>query len=151
MLLQAETQCAKDVVIAAQRDDTAVPVALTARQLNARATIVASVREEENVPLLRQSGASAVVTSSGAAGRMLGLSMLSPSAGRVMEDLITYGSGLDLVERPVTKAEAGRSPRELRDLVVAVKRGHRLLDPDDPEAAVLEPTDRIIAIQRAGA
>jgi hypothetical protein len=72
-----------------------------------------------------------------------------PSAGRVMEDLITYGSGLDLVERPVTKAEAGRSPRELRDLVVAVKRGHRLLDHDDPEAAVLEPADRIIAIQRA--
>lgn len=151
VLLQAETQRAKDVVIAARRDDTAVLVALTARQLNARATIVASVREEENVPLLRQSGASAVVTSSGAAGRMLGLSMLSPSAGRVMEDLITYGSGLDLVERPVTKAESGRSPRELRDLVVAVKRGHRLLDHDDPEAAVLEPADRIIAIQRAGA
>jgi voltage-gated potassium channel Kch len=77
------------------------------------------------------------------------MSRLSPSAGRVMEDLITYGSGLDLVERPVTKAEAGRSPRELRDLVVAVKRGHRLLDHDDPEAAVLEPADRIIAIQRA--
>jgi voltage-gated potassium channel len=151
VLLRAETQRAKDVVIATQRDDTAVLVTLTARQLNKHATVVASVREEENVPLLRQSGANSVITSSSSAGRILGMSMLSPSAGRVMEDLITYGSGLDLIERPVTKDEAGRAPRELRDLVVSVKRGHRLLDHDDPEAARLEITDRIIAIRRASA
>ncbi|MFJ4847682.1 MULTISPECIES: potassium channel family protein [unclassified Streptomyces] len=148
VLMRAEIQRAKELIIAAQRDDTAVLVALTARQLNPRITIVASVREEENAPLLRQSGADAVVTSSGAAGRLLGMSMLSPSAGEVMEELITYGSGLDLIERPVTKAEAGRSPREIGDLVVAVKRGHRLLDHDDAEAAVLRLTDRVIVIHR---
>ncbi|MDX3073313.1 potassium channel family protein [Streptomyces sp. MI02-7b] len=148
VLMRAEIQRAKELIIAAQRDDTAVLVALTARQLNPRITIVASVREEENAPLLRQSGANAVVTSSGAAGRLLGMSMLSPSAGEVMEELITYGSGLDLIERPVTKAEAGRAPREIGDLVVAVKRGHRLLDHDDSEAAELQLTDRVIVIHR---
>ncbi|MBD0734575.1 Ion channel protein [Streptomyces sp. CBMA29] len=150
VLLRAEAQVAKEIVIAAQRDDTAVLVTLTARQLNKRAHIVASVREEENAPLLRQSGANAVITSSSAAGRLLGLSMLSPSVGVVMDDLITYGSGLDLIERPVTKAEAGQAPRDLHDLVVSVKRGHRLLDHDDPEAAPLLLTDRVIAIHRAG-
>jgi voltage-gated potassium channel len=150
VLLRAEVGRARQVVIAAQRDDTAVLVTLTARQLNKGAHIVASVREEENAPLLRQSGADAVITSSSAAGRLLGLSMLSPSAGRVMDDLITYGSGLDLIERPITKAEAGRAPRDLADLVVSVKRGHRLLDHDDPEAAPLQPTDRVIAIHRTG-
>ncbi|MDX3236604.1 potassium channel family protein [Streptomyces sp. ME03-5709C] len=148
VLLRAEIQRAKELIIAAQRDDTAVLVALTARQLSKRINIVASVREEENAPLLRQSGADAVVTSSGAAGRLLGMSMLSPSAGEVMEELISYGSGLDLIERPVTKAEAGLNPREVGDLVVVVKRGHRLLDHDNPEASPLKLTDRLIVVHR---
>jgi len=150
VLLRAEVGRARQIVIAAQRDDTAVLVTLTARQLNKQAQIVASVREEENAPLLRQSGADAVITSSSAAGRLLGLSMLSPSVGRVMDDLITYGSGLDLIERPLENAEVGRAPRELRDLVVSVKRGHRLLDHDDPEATPLQALDRVIAIHRNG-
>lgn len=149
VLRRAEVHRAGRVVIATQRDDTAVLVALTARQLNPDATIVAAVREEENAPLLKQSGADEVITGAGAAGRLLGLSVLSPSAGLVMEDLIQQGSGLDLIERPVTKAEAGRSPRDTADLVVSVVRGHRLLGYDDPAVGVLEPTDRVIAIVRA--
>ncbi|MEU6927907.1 potassium channel family protein [Streptomyces sp. NPDC046385] len=149
VLLRAEVQKARQIVIATQRDDTAVLVTLTARQLNRGAKIVAAVREEENAPLLRQSGADAVITSASAAGRLLGLSVLSPSAGTVMEDLIQQGSGLDLVERPVTKAEAGRSVRETDDLVVSVLRGHRLLGYDDPAASPLKLTDRVITIMRA--
>ncbi|MFJ8661352.1 potassium channel family protein [Streptomyces sp. NPDC093795] len=151
VLLRAEVQRARQIVIATQRDDTAVLVTLTARQLNRGAKIVAAVREEENAPLLRQSGADAVITSASAAGRLLGLSVLSPSAGTVMEDLIQQGSGLDLVERPVTKSEAGKSPRETGDLVVSVLRGHRLLGYDDPAANPLQLTDRLITIVRAAA
>lgn len=69
VLLRAEIQKARQVIIATQRDDTAVLVTLTARQLNRGAKIVAAVREEENAPLLRQSGADAVITSASAAGR----------------------------------------------------------------------------------
>jgi voltage-gated potassium channel len=148
VLRRAEVQRAARIIIATQRDDTAVLVALTARQLNPRAKIVAAVREEENAPLLRQSGADEVITSAGAAGRLLGLSVLSPAAGMVMEDLIQQGSGLDLVERPVTKAEAGRGPRETADLVVSVVRGHRVLAYDDPAIGALELTDRLITIVR---
>ncbi|NJA59520.1 TrkA family potassium uptake protein [Streptomyces sp. NEAU-H3] len=125
-------------------------VALTARQLNRAAHIVAAVREEENAPLLRQSGADAVITSASAAGRLLGLSVLSPSAGTVMEDLIQQGTGLDLVERPVIKAEIGRGPRETDDLVVSVVRGHRVLGYDDPAVGTLQATARLITIVRAG-
>ncbi|MGW0396160.1 potassium channel family protein [Streptomyces sp. NPDC003042] len=149
VLLRAELQKARQIIIATQRDDTAVLVTLTARQLNRGAKIVAAVREEENAPLLSQSGADAVITSASAAGRLLGLSVLSPSAGTVLEDLIHQGSGLDLIERPVTKAEAGRSVRETGDLVVSVLRGHRLLPYDDPHASPLQLTDRVITIVRA--
>lgn len=149
VLLRAEVQRARQIVIATQRDDTAVLVTLTARQLNRPAKIVAAVREEENAPLLRQSGADAVITSASAAGRLLGMSVLSPTAGSVMEDLIQQGSGLDLVERPVIKAEVGLGVRETDDLVVSVLRGHRLMGYDDPQASPLQLTDRLITIVRA--
>ncbi|MBH5336014.1 potassium channel family protein [Streptomyces pactum] len=149
VLLRAEAQRARQFIIATQRDDTAVLVTLTARQLNRGANIVAAVREEENAPLLRQSGADAVITSASAAGRLLGMSVLSPSAGAVIEDLIQQGSGLDLVERTVVKAEVGKSVRETEDLVVSVLRGHRLLAYDDPEASPLQATDRLVTIVRA--
>nr|WP_308416867.1 potassium channel family protein [Streptomyces sp. AJS327] len=149
VLKRAEVQRAQQIVIAPQRDDTAVLVTLTARQLNSRIKIIAAVREEENAPLLRQSGADAVITSASAAGRLLGLATTSPNASEVLEDLIHQGTGLDLKERPVTKAEAGRSPRECEDLVVTVVRGHRLLSFDDPEAGTLQLTDRLVVIKRA--
>jgi voltage-gated potassium channel len=148
-LLRAELPRAERVVIAPDRDATAVLVALTARQLNRGATLVAAVREDENAPLLRQSGADVVVTSSSSAGRLLGMSLLSPHTGSVMEDLLTVGTGLDMAERPVTRSEAGRSPRDCEDLVVAVVRGRRVLNYTDPEAAVLQLTDRVVTIQRA--
>ncbi len=103
-----------------------------------------------NVELKRadQSGADAVITSAGAAGRPLGLSVLSPAADMVMEDLIQQDSGLDLVERPVVKAEVGRGPRETDDLAVSVVRGHRVLGYDDPAIGILQLTDRLITIVR---
>ncbi|CAM5493024.1 hypothetical protein SAURM35S_06466 [Streptomyces aurantiogriseus] len=148
VLRRAEVQRAGKIIIATERDDTAVLVVLTARQLNPRAKIVAAVREEENAPLLKQSGADEVITSAGAAGRLLGLSVLSPAAGQIMENLMHQGSGLDIVERPVTKAESGRTPRETDDLVVSVVRGHRVLPYDDPAVGVLELTDRLVTIVR---
>lgn len=150
VLARAEVAKARQIIIATQRDDTAVLVALTARQLNRTAHIVAAVREEENAPLLRQSGADAVITSASAAGRLLGLSVLSPSAGMVLEDLIQQGTGLDLVERPVIKSEVGRGPRDTDDLVISVVRGHRVLGYDDPAVGTLQLTDRLITIVRAG-
>ncbi|OIK28671.1 Ion channel protein [Streptomyces malaysiense] len=149
VLKRAEVHRARQIIVAPQRDDTAVLVTLTARQLNRGAKIVAAVREEENAPLLRQSGADAVITSASAAGRLLGLSVLSPAAGMVIEDLIQQGSGLDLVERPVVRAEAGKAPREIDDLVVSVVRGHRVLGYDDRSIGALQLTDRLITIVRA--
>ncbi|MFI1014603.1 potassium channel family protein [Streptomyces sp. NPDC020965] len=148
-LLKAELGTAARVIIAPQRDDTATLVTLTARQLNKRATIVVAVREDENVPLLKQSGADTVVTSSSSAGRLLGVSMASPHVAGILEDLMTRGSGLNLAERPVSKDEVGRSPRECSDLVVSVVRRKKMLDYADPECATLQFGDRLITVSRA--
>src|SRR5690348_102534 len=76
---------AKAVVVAANRDDTAVLVTLTARELAPDALIVAAVREAENVHLVRQSGASQVIVSSETAGRMLGMATQTPSIVEMIE------------------------------------------------------------------
>ncbi|USQ82341.1 potassium channel family protein [Streptomyces phaeoluteigriseus] len=148
-LLKAEVAHASRVIVAPQRDDTAALVTLTARQLNRRATIVVAAREDENVPLLKQSGADTVITSSSSAGRLLGVAMVSPTVARTLEDLMTLGSGLDLIERPVTKQEAGKSPRASSDLVVAVVRGKDLLDFADARLTQLQAGDRVITVSRA--
>jgi voltage-gated potassium channel len=148
-LLKAEVATASRVIVAPQRDDTAALVTLTTRQLNRHATIVVAAREDENVPLLRQSGADTVVTSSSSAGRLLGVSMVSPVVARTLEDIMTLGAGLDLVERPVTEAEAGKDPRACADLVMAVVRDRKVLDYADERIGTLRPGDRVVTVQRA--
>ena len=68
----AGTRHAGSIIVAVNRDDTAVLVTLTARQLAPQAHIVAAVRESENTHVLRQSGADTVVVSAETAGRLLG-------------------------------------------------------------------------------
>jgi voltage-gated potassium channel len=147
VLLEAGIREASAVVVAADRDDTAVLITLTARELNAKATIVAAVREDENVHLLHQSGADAVITSSGAAGRLLGLSTKTPEVTEVLEDLLTVGGGLDIVEQEIDADGAGPArPHASEPIVLAVVRQGKVLRFDDPEAAELRPGDRVIEL-----
>lgn len=144
VLKQAEADQAARIVVAPDRDDTAVLVTLTARQLNPTAMIVAAVREAENAQLLRQSGADTVITSSETAGRLLGMATLHRPVAEVIEDLLEHGQGLDLVERPVRADEVGRSPRQSPDLVLAVVRDGRRLRFDAVDE--LRSGDRVVAV-----
>jgi len=146
-LREAGIERASRVVVAVNRDDSAVLATLTARELNAHAQIVAAVREDENAHLLHEGGADSVITSSSAAGRLLGLATTAPHTTEVLEDLITFGSGLDMVERPVNDDELG----PLEDLrsgspVVAVVRDGEVLRFDDPRAAELRRGDTMVMV-----
>jgi len=146
VLKEAEVGRARSVVIAVDRDDTAVLTTLTVRQLSKDVTVVAAVREGENADLLKQSGADSVITSSDAAGRLLGLATGSPATVAVVEDLLAVGSGLDLAERGVTPEEVGSHPRSVVSPVLAVVRGGRPRPYDDPDVATLLATDRLIYV-----
>jgi voltage-gated potassium channel len=147
VLDRAETARARHVLIATGRDDTAVLAALTVRRMNRAAVIVASVREAENAPLLRESGANSVITSADAAGRLLGAATLSPQVGAVVQDLLAYGSGLEIAERAADAADAGRAPREVREPVLAVIRGSLTLRYDDPGIGAIRPDDRLVVVR----
>ncbi len=114
VLRRAEIIKAREVIITLDRDDSAILVTLTVRQLNPSAHVVVAVREEDNASLVRQSGANAVITSSEAVGRLLGLSAVSPHLGTVIEDLLSSNEGLEVGERQVSADEVGKSPDEVR-------------------------------------
>jgi voltage-gated potassium channel len=139
---------ARAVVVAANRDDSAVLITLTAREMAPEAQIVAAVREAENVHLLRQSGADSVVVSSETAGRLLGMATHTPSVVDMVEDLITPDTGLAIAERDVEEGEIGGSPRHLSDIVLGVVRGKKLYRVDSPEADAIEPGDRLLYVRK---
>ncbi|MET9230988.1 potassium channel family protein [Lentzea sp. NPDC003310] len=139
---------ARAIVVAPNRDDTAVLVTLTARELAPKAQIVASVRERENEHLLKQSGADSVVVSSETAGRLLGMATATPSVVAMVEDLLTPDAGLAIAERDVEKSEIGGSPRHLPDIVLGVVRGGKLYRVDAPEADAIEPGDRLLYVKK---
>jgi voltage-gated potassium channel len=147
VLAKAEAAKAKTIVIATRRDDTAVLSTLTVRQLNPRAFVTVTVREAENAPLVRQSGADNVVTSSEAAGKLLGVSALSPRVGHVVADLLSYGHGMDIVEEPAGPDEIGSPPSACRLPVLAVIRDGRLLRFDDPLIGLVRAEDRVVVVR----
>ena len=134
------------VVVAVDRDDTSILATLALRRINPTITVVASAREAEHADLLRQSGASSVVISSETTGRLLGLAAHSPAAVEVVEDLVSFGAGLDLADRPVTAQEVGRGAEDLDVPVLAVVREGRTLRYRDPELGVLRRGDRLLYV-----
>jgi voltage-gated potassium channel len=147
VLRLAGAQRAASIIVATNRDDTAVLVTLTARELAPKAKIVGAIREAENQHLLRQSGADSVVVSSETAGRLLGLATKTPTVVEMIEDLLTPDAGFVIAEREVEPSEVGGSPRHLHDIVLGVVRNGRLLRVDDPEADAIEPGDRLLYVR----
>ncbi|MCW2774503.1 MAG: TrkA-N domain protein [Nocardioides sp.] len=149
VLRRAGVKEASQVIITTNRDDSNILATLTTRQLNPDVWIVAAVREQENVALMRQSGANSVITSSDAVGRLLGLSSLSPTLGSVMEDLLTYGEGLEVAERDLMVSEVGKQPQSLPDQVISVVRDEKVYRYFDPVVTQLARGDRLIVVRPA--
>ncbi len=150
VLRQAAVPNAHRVIVAADRDDTSVLVTLTARRLAPDATIAAAVREEQNIAVLRQGGADVVIPTAESAGRLLGLSIIAPNAGEVIEDLLEPIAGLQISEREVRPEDVGLSPARLTargEIVLTVIRNgvaHRF---DSGGVKVFQPGDKIVVIR----
>lgn len=150
LLHRAEISKASEVIITLDRDDTAILTTLTVRQLNPNAAIVVSVREHENVPLLRQSGASSVVASSDAVGRLMGLSAVGPHLGTIIQDLLTSGEGLEVDQRLARPSEVGQNATTTPgERVLGVVRNGTLRRFYDSTASRIELGDELIVVRRS--
>lgn len=150
LLHRAELPKAREVIITVNRDDTAILTTLTVRQLNRSAHVVVAVRDAENVPLIKQSGADGVITSSDAVGRLMGMSSISPHMGEVIEDLLSPGEGLEVAQRQVTAEEAGKNPAEVTaERVLAVIRHKTLRRFFESAVDTLQLGDEIVVVRRS--
>lgn len=150
LLHRAELPKAREIIVTVGRDDTAILTTLTVRQLNRGAHLVVVVRDSDNVPLIRHSGADAVVTSSDAVGRLMGLSSISPQLGEVIEDLLSSGDGLEVAQRLVRPEEDGTHPRDIvGEKVLAVIRNRTLRRFYETGADVLRTGDEVVVVRRA--
>jgi voltage-gated potassium channel len=148
VLRQAGVGRARAVIIATDSDAASVLVTLTVRQLTAgQVRIIASAREDENAPLLKQSGAHHVIVSSATAGRLLGVSTFAPPLIDVVEDLLTPGEGMALALRSAQRSEVGRPARELPELVIALVRRGKVVTLADPTPVTVETGDMLVYIR----
>jgi voltage-gated potassium channel len=115
------------VLAAPNRDDACVLICLTVRSLAPGVHLVAAAREEENVKLLYRAGADLVVAPSVSGGRLMAAAVRQRAVPRFLDDLLSFGRGLDVAERVARPEEAGRMVAELPDLrgalVLGVMRG----------------------------
>ncbi|WP_026061936.1 potassium channel family protein [Rhodococcus rhodochrous] len=147
VLQLAGARHAASIIVAVSRDDTAVLVTLTARQLAPQARIAAAVRESENTHVLRQSGADTVVVSAETAGRLLGLAPATPTVVEMIEDLLTPEAGFAVSEREVAPHEVGLPPRQLPEIVLGVVRGEQLIRIDSFGSGVIAADDRLLYVR----
>lgn len=150
VLRLAGVQHAAAIVVAANRDDTAVLATLTAREINPNAKIVAAINEAENTHLMRQSGANSVVVSSETAGRLLGIATITPSVVEIVEDLLSPEEGYAIAEREVEPTETGGSPAHTKDLVLGVVRAGKLYRVGDEAVEAIEVGDRLLYVRQGG-
>lgn len=144
VLEQAGIREAKTIIIAPSRDDTAVLITLTSRELNPKAHITVGGREKENLHLLRQGGANEVIDATAAIGRMLGLGAQNPAAARVLDDLMLAGEGLELVELDASTGGNDALPAEA-SLVAIVRDGARVAQREcQPDR--IRSGDRIVVV-----
>ena len=145
MLTHADVPTAGKVIVAVDRDDVAVLVTLAVRKLAPRTKLVAAAREQASANVLKQSGADQVITTAEAAGRLLGMQLVHPIAGELMEDLLDRRRASRFVSGK-SDAPNSASPAQLSEageMLLAVQRGDHLYRFDTDALRVPQKGDRI--------
>ncbi|HEX6571316.1 MAG TPA: NAD(P)-binding protein, partial [Steroidobacteraceae bacterium] len=152
LLRMAGLREAHSLIVSVGRDDTTVLVVLTARSLSKNVRIIASVREPENIKLVRAGGADEVVSPPRFGGFLMADAVGTHGTVDFVSELLSYRGVYQLVERDVRPDEVGRLAREvLGAVVIEVHRGGRRLFCWRDNDVRIEPGDRVLAIDGSGA
>lgn len=147
-LRSAKIDTAEHIIVSTGRDDTNVLICLTAKDLNPHINIVARASEEENVKLLKRSGADIIISPSVAGGTLIATSIERKYAAEVLQDIMTAQHGLDIVERETKPEEYGKKPKELKGIVViGVVRDGKISKIKELDTVELKEDDVILYIE----
>jgi voltage-gated potassium channel len=150
-LRAANIEDAGHILVAPHSDDQCVLICLTVRALNPTARLIASAREEENVKLLYRAGADVVVAPAVTGGRLMGAAVKQNAVTRFLQDLLTFGKGLEVTEYIVKPSEVGQSWPQLSLLkdkqVLGLMRGQDTLLYDQCRDTPLENGDVLVYLE----
>jgi voltage-gated potassium channel len=122
--------CAKAVIIASGRGDTNALILLTVRNLNAQCRVIVSAKEEENVKLFRQGGAQTIISPATYGGYMLAAAVDQKYLADYVEDFLTVGGQVNIVEQTVEGSDVGKTANDLHpDVLLRVYRQGTILSP----------------------
>lgn len=148
ILADAGIAQAKALLICLGRDDAAVLAILTSRHLNPNVRVIASASEEENIKLIRQAGADAIIAPSIVGGYLMADSVESTHVADYINDLMQSDGRVRLIERAVEPEEIGKTMRELGpNLVVRINRGSEHIGFWEGERSRVQPNDRLLEIE----
>lgn len=145
-------ETAASVLVSAGRDDSSILIVLTVRHLAPAVPISVVVRAEDNEDLARQAGADTVINPVRFTGLLLAGSAEGTHVSDYLSDLASAKGRVQLIERPASAAEVGRSLDDLADGA----RGLRLIRAGqdigfwEEGARRIEPGDTVVAIMATG-
>ena len=138
---------AHSVIVSVGRDDTTVLVVLTLREIASQVRIIARVDEQENVKLVRSSGADVIVSPPRFGGFLMADAIESHGTVDFVSELLSFRGDFQLQEREPLPDEVGRAARDVQGaLVVEVRRGGRRIGCWQDKSLVIEPGDRLLVI-----
>jgi len=150
-LQEAQVEKAKSILIATNRDDTNVLIALTARELNSKIRVVTQSNEQENVKLLKKSGADITISPLVTGGSLMATATHQSYASDLLQDIMTASHGVTLDERKVFPDEVGLKPKHLKGVVVfGVVRDGKTLDLDQLDRVKLAKGDTLLIVKKTG-
>ncbi len=139
----------KAVIISSGRDDTNALILLTVRHLNAQCRVIVSAKEEENVKLFRQGGAQTIISPATYGGYMLAAAVDQKYLADYLEDFLTAGGQVNIVERTVEGSDVGKTASDLHpDVLLRVYRRGTILSPwEFQEGQQLESGDVMVLLR----
>jgi len=151
VLKEAAIHKAKAVIITAGRDDSNALMLLTARHLNPTVRMVVSAKQEENVKLFRQGGADTIVSPATFGGYILAAAVDHGHMVDCLNDLLTAGGQIRLIERPVRADEIGKTPEDLRpEVLLRLYRGTTMVSCFELDhAGCLQQDDTLLLLAMA--
>ncbi|OYW76071.1 MAG: potassium transporter TrkA [Asticcacaulis sp. 32-58-5] len=143
---------ARAVIISTHRDDSAILIVLSARQMNPHVSISVAVRAVENEDLMRQAGANNVINPVSMGGHLLARASEGRHVVEYITDLASADGRVVLREREVTAKEIGKPLSALTTgKGVRICRSGKIYGYWEPETQALHAGDVIVEIARTPA
>ncbi|WP_447969787.1 potassium channel family protein [Nitrospira sp. M1] len=142
---------AQAVIISAGRDDANALILLTVRHLTPTCRVIMSAKEQENVKLFRQGGAQRIISPATYGGYLLAAAVNQRHMTQYMEDLLTAGGRVNLVEEVIRDEDVGKTPVDLKpDVLLCVFRQGSTYSPwEFKENEYLEKGDVLLLLKQA--